>query len=163
MGRGMGHPTTSTASSREAGTQQVLSHGRSAAPPQCLRPPWHQATVASLGHRIAKGAPSAKPSPSWGKWGAAPLPGVTPSRGYQWGVAVPGGVTGRLQLAEDETLVVGRHIHLEARSRGQGVPTGTGTPPTRTPQLLPSSQGAARWPQPTAAAALCPEDPRQGC
>lgn len=78
------------------------------------------------------------------------------------GTAVPGGAGSavRLQLAEDQALVVGRHVHLEAESRGSGVHTGTGAAQSH---HLPSSPGTARWPGPAPAAAPCPAAPRRDC
>lgn len=100
------------------------------------------------------------PQPHWQPWWDSDTPagGITrdSSAGRRWERR-----QGRSQLAEDQALVVGRHVHLEARSRGSGGHTGSGSSPG--PSTLPSSPGAARWPRPAPAAAPCPAAPRRDC
>lgn len=115
--------------------------------------------------------PSSQVSPSWGEWGSvpsllspAPVAAMVGQRHSAGGIGGDSSAgrrwkhrQGRSQLAEDQALVVGRHVHLEAQSRAQGC-----TPARAAPQHhLPSSPGTARWPQPAPAAAPCPAAPRR--
>lgn len=68
------------------------------------------------------------PQPHWQPWWDSDTPAGGISRdssaGRRWECR-----QGRSQLAEDQALVVGRHVHLEAPSRDSGVHTGTGSTP----------------------------------
>lgn len=120
--------------------------------------------------------PPEKRGTSWGERGTFPSQhrrhqrgdSVTPRGcihgGGQLCQEVPGGAQRRpLLLAEDETLVVGRHVHLQTQRWGSGGPRQCGALPARGPQHPPSSPGTARWSRPAAAAAPCPAGPRRDC
>lgn len=115
-------------------------------PSHTCAPPWQLSWVLwpRLGHPTAKGAPKApgqtdpaQPSqPQLGEWGSvpsllSPAPvAATVGQGHPAGGS--SGVSsagrrwkcrqGRSQLAEDQALVVGRHVHLQAQSRAQRCP-----------------------------------------
>lgn len=173
-GRGDG-PPRHRHSIPQGNWHRSLPRARGRCAPPCLHLPWRWRWLC-WGPRSSadRPPPPVKPGTSWDErcmfppqhrptlvWGQC-----DPSRRHLWGgqlcQTVPAGAQRcPLLLAEYETLVVGRHVHLQAQRRGSGGPRQCGALPPRGPPHPPSSPGAARWPRPAAAAAPCPASPRR--
>lgn len=112
----------------------------------CVPSPTHLCPLwllwSRLGHPTPKGAPKAPGEMNSPKSSSAGVSGALshpccPQPHWQprWDNDTPAGglggdsSAGRSQLAEDQALVVGWHVHLAAQSRGSGGPRGTGSSP----------------------------------